>query len=78
MTKANNPRVRIITGIDINFNTGLTSILSNPSTTPAMAYSLIPPVNVNPATNHEAAYKARELPIILIKKAIIPGSESSD
>lgn len=71
MTIMNKPRVRIITGNEMNFRIGLMVMFSNPSAAPARAYSLIPPVKPNPATNQEAAYKATELPNILTKKAII-------
>ena len=60
-----------MTGKEINLTIGLMIILSNPNTIPAIAYPFIPPVKLNPATNHEAAYKARPLPNILIIKPII-------
>jgi len=60
-----------MTGKEMNFKIGLTAVFSNPKATPAMAYSLIPPVKLNPATSHEAAYKATELPNILAKNRTI-------
>ncbi len=65
MTIVKSPRVRIIIGRDIILMTGLTIILSSPKTTPAMAYSFIPPLKVNPATNQAATYNANALPNIL-------------
>ncbi len=61
----------MMTGKEINFRTGLTIMFSSPSVTPATAYSFMPPLNTNPATNHEAAYKATELPKILIRNLIM-------
>ncbi len=60
-----------MTGKAINLTIGLMIILSNPNTTPAITYPLMPPVKLNPATNQEAAYKARPLPNILTIKPII-------
>ena len=68
MTRVNNPNVRMIMGKDMIFKTGFTIKLSKPRTIPAIAYSLSPPVKENPATNHEAAYNATELPNILTIK----------
>ena len=71
MTIVNNPNVRMIMGKEIIFKTGFTIKLSSPKTTPAIAYSLTPPLKENPATSQVAAYKATELPNILIINPII-------
>ena len=68
MTIVKSPRVSMMNGIEMSFRTGRSTIFKRPKTTPAMAYSLIPPVKLNPGTNQTAAYIARALPKILSRK----------